>query len=51
MAPFLHIDLQITAIGKRRKELTFAKIYRFRYFFFVFNKVQKIIIKPRFSYK
>ena len=44
-----HVDLQIAAIGKRRTMIIFAKIYRFKYFFC--NKVKKMIIKSRFSYK
>jgi hypothetical protein len=35
MASSLHVDLQIAAIGIKRTMTIFAKIYRFRYFFFV----------------
>jgi hypothetical protein len=31
MTSFLHVDLQIAAIGKRRTMIIFAKIYRFKY--------------------
>jgi len=48
MTSVLRRELQIVAIGKRRKEI-FAKIYRFKSFFC--NKVQRMIIKSRFSYK
>jgi hypothetical protein len=33
MATFLHVDLQITAIGKRTKVIVLAKLFRFSYFF------------------
>jgi len=37
MVSFLHVDLQIAAIGKRRTMIIFAKIYCF--------KQNKIVIK------
>jgi hypothetical protein len=40
MTSSLQVDLQIAAIGKRRTMIIFAKIYRFKYFYFC-NKVQK----------
>jgi hypothetical protein len=46
MTSFLHVDLQIAAIGKRRTMIIFAGIYRFKYFFF--EKTD--IWKSRFLY-
>ena len=51
MTSFLHVDLEIAAIGKRRTMIIFAKIYHFRQFLFVVSKVKKMIIKSRCSYK
>ena len=49
MASFLHVDLQIAAIGKTRTVIIFAIIIVLNKK--NYNKVQKMIIKSRFSYK
>jgi hypothetical protein len=49
MTSFLHVDLQIAAIGKRRTMIIFAKIYRFRQFVFVI-KYRKWLLKDFIFY-